>query len=62
MASELSVTVKDSEKRMTKRHLIYEKYHADIDDPIVSECIRETVKEFGAEPEDIRIKITLEAK
>jgi hypothetical protein len=62
MPSELSVTVKDSEKRMTKRHLIYEAYTADVSDPTVAECIRETVREFGSEPDDVRVKINLEAK
>lgn len=62
MASELSVTVKDAEKRLVKRHLIYEDYQAKDDDPIVEQCIRETVKEFGSEPESIKVRINIEVR
>jgi len=60
MASELSVIVKNDEKRQTTKHLIYEDYQVRYDDPIIAQCIADAVKQFGQEPDDIKIKITLE--
>lgn len=62
MAFELSVTVKNEEKRQTTKHLIYDACSVSENDPIIEECINQAVKEFNAEPDDIRIKISLEVK
>ena len=62
MPFELNVTVKNSEKRMTKKHFIYEKCEVSEEDPIIKGAIQDAVKEFGEEPDDIRVKITLEVK
>jgi hypothetical protein len=60
MPSELSVIVKNDEKRQTTKHLIYEDYQVKYDDPIIAKCIEEAVKQFNAEPDDIKLKITME--
>ena len=60
MASELTVIVKNEEKRQTTKHLIYDDYQVKYDDPSIAQCIADAVKQFGAEPDDIKVKITLE--
>ena len=62
MAFEMSVTVKNDEKRMTTKHLIYDDCTVSTDDQIIKGAIDASVKEFGSEPDDIRVKITLEVQ
>jgi hypothetical protein len=62
MPSELSVIVKNEEKRMTSKHLIYEEYTVNIDDPIIAQLIDQAVKEFGATPDSVKIKINMEVR
>lgn len=62
MPSELSVTVKNEEKRQTTNHLIYEPYAVHEEDPIVKELIEQAVKEFNATVDSIKIKISMEVK
>lgn len=62
MPSELSITVKNEEKRQTTNHLIYENYTVNEEDPIVKELIDQAVKEFNASVDAIRIKISMEVK
>ena len=40
MFSELSVTIKDDEKRLNKKFTIYDTYTVDEDDPIIKDCRR----------------------
>jgi len=60
MVSELTVIVKDDEKTLRKKHLIYEDYYVHDQDPIIKDAIDQTVKDFQATPEKISVKITLE--
>lgn len=62
MVAEVTITVKNPEKKLTKNHLIYEEFKACEHDPIISELIRETVKEFSDEVEKIQVKILLEVE
>lgn len=62
MLSELTVIVKNEEKRQTTKHLIYEYYAIHEEDPIIKEHIDKAIKEFNDEPDDIRIKISMEVK
>lgn len=62
MFSEISVTVKDAEKRLTKKFPTYEEFKAHEDDPVVKKCIEETLENFDGEPEDITVNIKLEIK
>ena len=62
MPSELSITVKNEEKRQTTNHLIYENYTVNEEDPIVKELIDQAVKEFNASVDAISIKISMEVK
>jgi len=65
MAFELSVTVKSDDKRMTRKHLIYDPCVISVDDPIIKGAVEEAVKEFANEDNemlDIRVKIMLEVQ
>ncbi len=62
MLSELSITVKNEEKRQTTKHLIYESYEVDPLDPVIKPLMDQAVKEFGDTPDKISVKITMEVK
>ena len=62
MLSELSITVKNEEKRQTTKHLIYELYTVHEEDPIIKELMDAAVKEFNATPDSVKVKITMEVK
>lgn len=62
MAAEVTITVKNDEKTLKTNHLIYDAFAADETDPILAALIEETVKQFNADVEDVRIRINLEVK
>ncbi len=62
MVSELSITVKNEEKRQTTKHLIYDVYAVHEEDPIIKEHMDSAVKEFNATPDSVKIKISMEVK
>lgn len=57
--SEITVTIKDDEKRLTKKTLVYETYTLNEDDPVIHGCIAEALKEFNGEPTDVKVRINL---
>lgn len=62
MLSELSITVKNEEKRQTTKHLIYDLYTVHEEDSIIKEHMDTAVKEFNATPDSVKVKITMEVK
>lgn len=60
MVSELKVTIKDSEKSLNKKYLIYDTYTTDENDPMIKQCIDETLENFDGEPEHVTVNIKLE--
>jgi hypothetical protein len=58
--SEISVTIKDDEKRLNKKFPIYESYAVDDNDPVIKQCIQEVLDNFDGTPSDIKVTITLE--
>lgn len=60
MVSELKVTIKDEEKTLHKKFLIYETYQTEDDDPVIQGCIKETLENFDGDPSDIIINIKME--
>lgn len=59
MVSELTVIIKDSEKTLRTKHLIYELYTVNENDPIIRNLVQEAVKAFDAIPESIKVRINL---
>ena len=58
-ASELTITIKNEEKRQITKHLLYEVYTVSDEDILIKSLIAQALQEFNAEPEDIRIRINL---
>ena len=54
MPAELTVIIKDDEKRtLTRKHLVYESFSFDEHDPIVAKYIKEIQLEFQGHPADL---------
>ena len=58
-AKEISISLKDSEKRMTHKFLIYDEVNVSSNDQTIRECINEAKKSFDGQPESITIKCKL---
>ena len=57
---EVSVTLKDDERRMTHKFLIYEPFVADPQDETVERCIKEAMESFKGSPDVVKVKISFE--
>lgn len=62
MSIELTVTIKDAERKLTKDFNIYEMVTFIDTDPIIERCVKEVIDEFKGEPEDIKIKAIMVLK
>jgi len=62
MPCEITISVKDEEKRLQKKFLIYEKIQVDENDPILKNCIDDSIQEFGDSFDSIKVRINLEVK
>jgi hypothetical protein len=62
MPSEISITVKNDEKRQTTKTLIYELYTVHESDPIIKNLMDKAVAEFNDDVEKVSVKITLEVQ
>lgn len=60
MFCELKVTIKDDEKKLSKEFPCYKSITVDENDPVIKQCIEETLENFDGEPDDIRVVITME--
>lgn len=60
MVSEITVVVKDEEKSLRSKYLIYESYTVDENDPIIKDCLVKTLNNFDGEPIDIIVNIKIE--
>lgn len=59
MSVEIKITMKDSERKLTKDFNIYDIIRLSESDPIINSCIKEVRDEFKGEPEDIIIRATM---
>lgn len=60
MVSELTVVIKDEEKSLRTKYLIYETYTTDENDPIIKDCIEKTLENFDGDPSDVTVNIKME--
>lgn len=60
MPSEITITVKDSEKTLKTKHLVYDDFQMKQDDPAIAACIAATVKQFNGEPDRVRVTAKFE--
>lgn len=56
MPVELTFTLKDADRKLTKDFIIYEIISMVDDDPIISECLKNVMDEFRGIPDDIKVK------
>jgi hypothetical protein len=56
MSIELTVTIKDDERKLTKQYNVYEDVTFAEHDPILMKYIKEARDEFQGEPDDIVVK------
>lgn len=60
MSVEITVSIKDDEKRrLTRPFLIYETVTLSESDQVILNCVEECIKEFKGEPTDIIVKAKL---
>lgn len=60
MTIELTVTIRDEEKRkLSKDFLVYEPFTWREDDETITRCVKELIDEFKGEPDDIKIRATM---
>jgi len=62
MAVELRITMKDSERKLTKDFVIYDIMTFTDTDPQIANALNEVKQEFKGEPEDIKIYATMVLK
>ncbi len=60
MFSEISITIKNDEKRLNKKFMSYEEYTVSEEDPFIKECIEQTLGEFGETPDSVKVCIIME--
>ena len=60
MVAEITVTVKNEEKNMKKKFLIYDDFKAAEDDPLLQKCFQEVCREFKDEISSAKVRINLE--
>ena len=58
-ATEITITIRDTEKSQRTKHLIYENYFLNDQDPIIKSLIAQALQDFNGEPEALRIKASL---
>jgi hypothetical protein len=59
MVSEITVSIKDEEKTLKKKFLIYNVFQVHEQDDTIKACIEETLENFSSDPSKITVKITL---
>lgn len=62
MVAELSVHLKNEEKKQVHKHLVYDTFTCSIDDDVIKNIVDTAVKEFNDEVDDIQIKIKMTVK
>jgi hypothetical protein len=60
MSCEVTVIIKDEEKTLRKKFLVYEPITVNENDPIIKDCIEETLQNFDGDPDHIEVKINLQ--
>ena len=58
--SEITVTIKDEEKTLKTKFLIYDKFEVHHNDLIIKDCVARSLRDFGSEPCKIKVRINLD--
>jgi hypothetical protein len=60
MAIEVSIILKDSERKFVHKFLVYETFSLSLDDLKIKEMVEIAKKSFGGEAEDVTLKVSME--
>lgn len=60
MFSELTVIVKDDDRIQKSKFGVYDTYTVDENDPILKAYIDQAIADFGSDPTEIQIRISME--
>jgi hypothetical protein len=56
----VKITIKNEEKSLKQKHLIYDSFTASQDDPLLQDLIRDAKKEFNDDIESVKVTIQLD--
>lgn len=56
---EVTIILKDSEKTLKSKHLVYEEISMASDDPEIDRLVQEARKSFTGEPSDVQVKASM---
>lgn len=56
----VKITVKNEEKNLKQKHLIYDSFTVSLSDPLLHQLIRDAKKEFNDDIESIKVTITMD--
>ncbi len=59
MSSELTVVIKDDEKTLRTKYIVYEPYSVDEQDPVIKKYVEQCIRNFDGTPTDVIVKINL---
>lgn len=59
---EMTIIVKDDERSLRTKHLVYDRCMLDEDDPIIKAYVDSAIKDFNAEPTDVKVKILMQVR
>ena len=59
MVSELTVIIRDSERTLRMKHLIYDSYSIADNDPLITKCVNDAIAQFQGEPDSVKVKINI---
>lgn len=59
MPVEITIILKDSEKTLKSKHLVYNELTLTHEDPEIDRLVREARKSFDGEPSDIQVKASM---
>jgi len=60
MVSEITVIIKNEEKKFISKFLIYHAFSISEDDATIIDCVEQTIKDFGEnEVDSVELKISL---
>lgn len=57
MISEITVIVKDDEKKLQRKELCHEEFKVSLSDALLARLIHDVTEEFKGEPTDVQIRI-----
>jgi len=61
-ATEITVILKNEESTYRQKFLVYEAYTFQFDDPIINDCVNQAKMMFKGDPEEIKVKASLEVQ